>query len=121
MTVDLERLGQERRLIFENVCNGVPIEKIMVAFHRSELEVTKEVAFVARKIREYRFRRRLPPLRCETMNELRWNRLALLETVSKLGPLYLSSELLIPRVHIENLDHAGTIKEVAHRIGAKVT
>jgi hypothetical protein len=51
-----ESLGCDRRLIFENVANGVPIETIMATFLRSRLEVQKEVEFVARKITEYRFR-----------------------------------------------------------------
>jgi hypothetical protein len=117
---DLEKLGEERRLIFENVANGVPIEQIMVAFRRSEADVMREVEFVARKLREYRFKRRLPPLACGTIKEIRWNRPALLDTVTKLGPRYLSSSLELPTIYIEQLDHPGTIREVEHRTGQKV-
>jgi len=34
-------LGSERRLIFENVANGVPIETTMATFRRSRLEVQR--------------------------------------------------------------------------------
>jgi hypothetical protein len=120
VSIDLEKLGEERRLIFENVANGVPIEQIMVAFLRSEADVMREVEFVARKIREYRFKRHLPPLACGTIKEIRWNRPALLDTVTKLGPRYLSSSLALPTIYIEQLDHPGTIREVEHRTGQKV-
>jgi len=121
MVDELERLGEERRLIFENTANGVPIEKIMVAFRRSEAEVTRDVEFVGRKIREYRFKRRLPPLACDTIQAIRWNRPALLETVAKLGPRYLSSSLELPKIYIESLDHPGTIQEVGQRTGQRIT
>jgi hypothetical protein len=120
VATDLEKLGEERRLIFENVANGVPTEQIMVAFRRSEADVMREVEFVARKIREYRFKRRLPPLACGTIKEIRWNRPALLDTVTKLGPRYLSSSLELPTIYIEALDHPGTIREVEQRTGQRV-
>lgn len=121
MSEDLKRLGEERRLIFENLANGVPIEQIMAAFKRSETEVMREMEFVGRKLREYRFKRHLPPLACETLKDIRWNRQALLECVAKLGPIYLSSSLELPTIYIEALDHPGTIREVAHRTGQQVT
>jgi len=93
----------------------------MAAFQRSEAEIRREIAFVGRKIREYRFRTCKPPLPCETDREIRWNRKALLETLTTLGPNYLASELKLPRIHVESLDHPGTIAEVAHRTGARVT
>ncbi len=120
MADELERLGEERRLIFENTANGVPVEKIMAAFRRSEAEVAKEVEFVGRKIREYRFKRFLPPLACGTIKEIRWNRLALLDAVAKLGPRYLSSSLELPTIYVESLDHPGTIREVGQRTGQRI-
>lgn len=121
MAVDLHKLGEERRLIFENVANDVPIEQIMVAFRRSREEIDREVAFVGRKLREYRFRRRLPPLDCETQRDIRWNRRALLENVAKLGPEYLSSELIIPRIGVQKIDSPAVMREAAHKVGAKVS
>lgn len=122
MNDGLERLGEERRLIFENYANGVPIEQIMAAFRRSEDEVVREVEFVGKKLREYRFKRHLPPLACETLKDIRYNRRALLDNISKLGPRYLSSSLELPRIFVETLDpnHMGTIQEVAHRTGQRI-
>lgn len=117
MSTDLEKLGEERRLIFENVANGVPTEQIMVAFRRSEVDVMREVEFVARKIREYRFKRRLPPLACGTIKEIRWNRPALLDTVAKLGPRYLSSSLELPTIYIGDLGDPAVLAEARHRAG----
>jgi hypothetical protein len=118
MTGELERRGEGRRLIFENVANGVPIQQIMSVFRRSEAEVMAEVKFVGKKIAEYRFRRHLPPLACSDLREIRWNRLALLDTVRKLGDLYLSSELILPRIAVQKVDHPGALREVKHRMEA---
>lgn len=119
------RLGSDRKLIFRNICNSVPIESIMLAFHRSALELQQEFAFVSRKIREYRYRRCVegsphasPPIACDSYADARQNRLALLETLEKLGPKYLSSELLLPRIHIAKMDSKDACIEVAHRMKA---
>ena len=119
--VDLHKKGEERRLIFQNVANGVPVEKIMVAFLRSEKEVWDDVEFVGRKIREYRFRRHLPPLEHQGIRAIRLNRKALLETLSKLGAEYMISDLVLSKITVQQLDSPGTIKEAAHRIGMKAT
>lgn len=117
----LKARGEERRLIFQNVANGVSIEKIKAAFHRSEKEVWDDVEFVGRKIREYRFRRHLPPLEHQGVRAITLNRKALLETLSKLGPEYMVSDLVIPNIKIQILDTPGTIKEAAQRTGIKLT
>jgi|SRR5579871_1529099 len=135
-------LGTERKLMFENVANGVAVETICKAFHRSALEVQREVFFVARKIKEYRFNRasnpmgkfvqtgvkngqRLgywdkpgtwAPVPCDTYAEIRANRISLLETLGKLGPLYLSSELFLPKVHIHKVDSKDAVMDVSHRM-----
>lgn len=114
-------LGEDRRLIFENVANGVPVEDVMAAFRRSHAEIDREVAFVAKKIKEYRFRRQEPPLQCETMHDIRWNRLPLLDTLRKFGPNYLSTELLLPKVAIQKADQPGAFREIGDRGGIKVT
>ena len=113
--------GEERRLIFQNIANGVPLEKVMVAFCRSEKEVWDEVEFVGRKIREYRFRRHLPPLEHQGIRAIGLNRKALLETLSKLGPEYLVSDLVLPKIVVQKLDSPGTIKEAGQRSGLRTT
>lgn len=117
------RLGEERMLIFRNFCNGVPVEELTGTFRHSALEIEKEILFVARKIREYRFRRLAeaskhgaPPLQCDTLHDIRINRLPLMETLAKLGPVYLSSDLLLPKIAIQKLDHPGMLLEASHRM-----
>jgi len=117
----LKKRGEERRLIFQNIANGVPVENIMVAFCRSQKEVWDDVEFVGRKIREYRFRRHLPPLEHQGIRAIRLNRKALLETLSKLGPEYMISDLILPKITVQKLDSPGMIKETAQRTGVKVT
>lgn len=112
---DRLKLGEERRLIFQNLANGVPMQSIMAVFRRSEAEVWKEVEFVGRKIREYRFRRRMPPVELQGIKAILFNRRQLLETLEKLGNDYLSSELIIPKITTEALDHPSIISEVNHR------
>jgi hypothetical protein len=118
-----DNLASERRLIFENIANGVPVETLMTAFRRSRLEIQKEVEFVANKIREYRFRRlsagsvharHMVP--CGTYAEIRANRHSLLETLRKLGPESLSSPLLISRIETQKIDSDEAIEEVTHRV-----
>ncbi len=109
-------LGQQRRLVFENVCNGVPVPAIMQTFKMSQFEVEQAVAFVAKKIKEYRFRRHMPPLECDNDFDRRWNRRALLETLRKLGDTYLSSALLLPKVEVQRI----TTPEELRRAGRQV-
>lgn len=106
-------LGDERRLIFQNYCNGVPKEDIALAFYRSAEEVTKDILFVAKKIREYRHRRcvepnpeqgLLPPVPCDTEHEIRSNRHQLLWTLKYLGPEYLTSDLLLPTLVTQKIE-----------------
>ncbi len=119
-------LGEERRLIFENYCNGVGIEALTATFRRGAAEIEREIFFVAKKIREYRFRRcaggsehASPPVACDTLIDIRLNRLAMFDTLRKLGDLYLSSELLLPRIGIQKVDHPAALSEAVHRIRGK--
>lgn len=116
----VERLGEDRRLIFQNVANGVPIQQVMSVFQRSEKEVMDDVVFVGKKIAEYRFRRHMPPLGCHTLNELRIHRVALLETLRKLGDAFLGTSLLIPNIHVGSLDDRHVIEEAEHRSGMRM-
>jgi len=116
----IEQVGEDRRLIFENVANGVPIQQVMSVFRKSEKEVMDEVRFVGKKVAEYRFRRHQPPLACDTLNELRINRVAILETLRKLGDTYLGTSLLIPNIHVGSLDDQSVIQEAEHRSGMRM-
>lgn len=116
---DAARLGEERRLIFQNVANGVPMDQVRATFKRSQTEIDRELRFVARKIREYRFRRYQPPVACDEVKDIRWNRVALLETLRKLGSDYLSSELLIPKIGVHEIETLSHMTEAAQRVGAR--
>lgn len=118
---DPRNKGEERRLIFQNVANGVPVEKIMATFRRSDKEVWDEVEYVGRKIREYRFRRHLPPLEHQGIRAIQLNRKALLETLSKLGASYLEGDFVIPKITVQQIDSPGTLREATQRSGLKVT
>lgn len=118
------QLAQKRRLVFENVANGVPLDNIRAALLVSETEIHQIVAFVGKKITEYRFRRAgeaargaAPPIACATVLDARLNRKAALETLGKLGPLYLSSELILPKIAIQTVERRGDLEEIKYRMG----
>lgn len=113
-----QKRGQERRLIFSNVANGVPMEKIKAAFRRSEEEINRDVEFVGRKIREARFRTQKPPIECMGPKAIRFNRKVLLETLQQLTDEYLSSDLIYPKIDVEDLDGPEVIREAAHSVRA---
>lgn len=115
-----DALGRTRRLIFENVANGVPMERIMAAFRRSEPEVWREVEFVGRKIREARFRTRMPPVEVRGIQAIRFNRKVLLETLSKLTDTYLSTSLIIPKIGVQDLDSKAVIRDAVRHVKGKV-
>ena len=116
----LRELGERRRMIFSNVANGVPRETIMRTFALSALEVDREVAYVARKIGEYRFERRLPPVACGDDREIRFNRKVLAECLEKLGPLYLGSQFIMSKITVHAVDDMSQAREAAQRSGARV-
>lgn len=120
MTNAAERIGEERRLIFVNIANGVPIQQVMSVFRRSEKEVMDEVRFVGKKIAEYRFRRHMPPLSCDTLQEISVHRAALLETLNKLGDVFLSTSLILPNIHVGSLLDTEVVKEAQHRSGMRM-
>lgn len=118
-----DKLGEERRFIFENYANGVDIDDMKAVFHRSAEEIEREIFFVAKKIKEYRFRRMseasphaAPVVACDTLVDIRLNRLALLDTLRKLGNTYLSSAILIPKVNLQKIDNSKMLKEANQRM-----
>lgn len=117
---DLHARAEERRMIFTNVANGVPMEQIRATFLVSDEDIMRVVDFVGSKIREYRFRRRLPPLLCDTIKEIRWNRPALLENLGKLGPEYLASELVIPKIAVQGISGENELREAARETRVRI-
>jgi hypothetical protein len=115
---DRRRLGERRRMIFENVANGVNIDALKTTFRASPEEIQRETAFVARKITEYRFQRRLPPIQCSTLGEIRANRVILLASLSKIGPMTLSTELILPRLLVHDIRSASDFQEARHAVNS---
>ena len=118
-----ELAGAQRRLIFMNYANGVDVEAMKAPFKRSAAEIEREIFFVAKKIKEYRFRRcadgspyAAPPIACDTLLDIRLNRLALFDTLRKLGDGYLSSELLLPKIALQKVDSVEAVRDVSHRV-----
>lgn len=109
-------LGNRRRLVFQNMANGVPVEKIGADLRLSSTEVEQARTFVARKITEYLVLRRQPPLPCANLKEIRWNRRALLGVLAKIGDLDLSSQLILSRITVQAFDHPEMIEGAAARM-----
>lgn len=110
------RLGQMRRMVFQNLANGVSPEKVSEALRLSALEVEQAQTFVSRKITEYLTLRRQPPLPCGTLKEIRWNRRALLGVLAKIGDVDLSSQLILSKVLVQDLDHPSMIEGAKARM-----
>jgi len=79
------RDGERRKLVFTNLANGLPVERIMAAMRMSEAEVLADFNFVCRKLRSYKFERQMPPTPCSTVAEVRANRVDLLFTLTRLN------------------------------------
>jgi hypothetical protein len=88
----------ERRLIFQNLANGVPPERVAQAFHRSSVkELMDDFRYVANKIKGYMFARTMPFIPFETPAEAKRHRLQLFDILKKLNldvvPLYSKFEV----------------------------
>jgi hypothetical protein len=109
-------LGQSRRLVFQNIANGVPTEQVRLAMKLSDLELDQALNFVRRKITEHLVLRRQAPIACHDVRAMRFNRRALLGVLARIGDLDLSTELLLARVTVQALDHPEMIQGAQHRM-----
>lgn len=80
---DRVKLATERKLVFANLANGVPVARVMAAFHLSEKDVMERFAFVWRKIKSYRFERGMPFASGETIRDAEKNAPLLLHTLER--------------------------------------
>jgi hypothetical protein len=113
---DLRARGQLRRLVFQNIANGVPTPRVMTDLRLSQYEVERELRFVGRKIVQHLVLRRQPPIACDTVVDVRWNRRALLAVLARMGDLDLSTELILGRITVQALDHPEMIDGAKHRM-----
>jgi hypothetical protein len=117
MTEDERRaLGQGRRLVFQNLANGVPEDRLREDLHLSQLELDQARRFVARKITEYLVLRRQAPVPCDDVRAIRWNRRQLLAVLARIGNLDLGTDLILAKVTIQALDHPEMIAGARHRM-----
>ncbi len=108
-------LGQTRRLVFQNIANGLPDEQIRDGLKLSQLEVDQARRFVAKKIVQYLVQRRQPPIACDDVKAIRWNRKPLLGVLAKIGNLDLSTELIL-KIDVQELDHPEMIEGAKHKM-----
>jgi hypothetical protein len=117
MTEDERRaLGATRRLVFQNLANGVPAERVRESLRLSDLEIEQAQAFVSRKITEYLVLRRQPPIPCQTMSEIRWNRAPLQAVLARIGDIDLSTSLIVPRILVQAMDHPEMIEGASRKM-----
>lgn len=84
-------LAADRKLIFTNLANSVPLRQVMAEFKRSEMEVMAEFEAVALRLKCYRFNRGMPFAACSTVREAEKNAAILLHSLDRLGWRYLTS------------------------------
>jgi len=109
-------LGRTRRLVFQNVANGVFVERVGTDLRLSQLEVERALRFVSKKITEYLVLRRQPPIACEDVRAIRWNRRALLGVLRMIGDLDLSTDLILSKITVQALDHPEMIEGAKRRM-----
>jgi hypothetical protein len=109
-------LGGRRRLVFQNIANGIPVERVMADLRLSELEVEQALRFVGRKITQHLVLRRKPPIECEGVAKIRFNRKALLAVLSRMGDLDLSTDLILGRITVQAMDHPEMLEGAKHRM-----
>lgn len=79
-------LATERRLIFLNLMNGVPVESVAKTFHRqTEKEVWDDFRFVALKIKSYAFQRVMPYIPLDNVQEAQANKILIISILGKLN------------------------------------
>jgi hypothetical protein len=122
-------LGRTRRLVFQNLANGVPPERVRQDLQISALELDQARRFVAKKIADFLFLRRLPPVPADDLGAIRHNRRALLGALAQIGDLNLSTDVIvIPatatkpetrftlKLTTQALDHPEMVEGMRHRM-----
>ena len=79
-------LAEERKLIFINLLNNVPVENVAQAFHRDSVAaVMDDFKFVALKIKSYMFARAMPFIPLDTVAEAMQNKFQVLDILAKVN------------------------------------
>lgn len=109
-------LGRTRRLVFQNIANGVPVERVGEDLRLSRLEIDQALRFVTRKITEHLVMRRQPPIACGDLRAIRWHRKALLGVLARIGDLDLSTDLILSKITVQAFDHPEMIEGAQRRM-----
>jgi hypothetical protein len=116
MTEEERRIvGRTRRLVFQNLANGVHAEQIGADLQLSQLEIDQARRFVAKKITQHLVLRRQPPVPCDDVRTMRLYRIDLLAVLGRIGDLDLSTDLIL-KITTQALDHPEMIEGAAHRL-----
>ena len=82
----MSELAEERKLIFTNLLNGVPVANVAQAFHRDSVAaVMDDFKFVALKIKGYMFARAMPFIPLDTVAEAMQNKFQVLDILAKVN------------------------------------
>jgi len=82
----MSELAEERKLIFTNLLNGVPVANVAQAFHRAtEAAVMDDFKYVALKIKGYMFARAMPFIPLDTVAEAMQNKFQVLDILAKVN------------------------------------
>lgn len=82
---EAKRVADERRLIVENLVNGVEPNEVARAFRRSRDDVMRDFDFAARKIKSYCFERRLPAFLVSTLGQARQQKQVFLHFLDRIS------------------------------------
>ncbi len=76
--------GEDIKLVFGNICNGVDVDKVAKSFSTSEKDIMNIFQLVLFKMRSYCLARLEPPISTWTVGDARRNRVRLLELLEYL-------------------------------------
>jgi hypothetical protein len=113
---DRRALGARRRLVFQNIANGVHRGQIRESLRLSDLEIDQARDFVLKKITEHLLLRRQPALPAQTEPDIRWYRIDLLAVLSRIGDLDLGTSLILTKMLVQPMDHPEMIEGASRRM-----
>ncbi len=61
----------ERKLIFSNLLNGVPLDTVAQVFHKTCADVQADFNYIVQKIKNYCFLNAVPAIHCESIEQAR--------------------------------------------------
>ena len=77
--------ARDRRLIVQNLCNGVPLGDVAAAFKRTDKEILDDMKFVVQKVHAYCLGRGRQMLTLDDVGALRLHRMIVLEILERLN------------------------------------